>query len=231
MRKYSGLALLSGILFAGCSSAPEEPASPAELKVELAASTETLGQHGIGKWQVLQEESETVLFIGRDNAGRELAQIQVHSLSDTGARVVLLQPEKAETEVDSNGAFTGELTPSARSLLQALYKDTATAKDTKTIKESSEDSIGVAQQALSIGYEGHISYWGGWFGYRANFNVGGWCPNGGVRSWAESYSDNGSSCAVNRWASSQVNDCTINLHLGIGAFASDVCHWYVYQNP
>jgi hypothetical protein len=233
MRKITILALsLSSIFVVGCSGASGE-SEGGDVQAELIASPETLSQYGIGKWQVLLAGQSTVRFVGRGNDGRDLAQIQVENRADASARVVLLKPEIGEADVDREGAIIGDITPSAHALLQALYADTGVAKDidARPRSDSAQDSVGVSQQALSIGYQGHIAYWGGWFGYRDNYNVGGWCPNGGARSGADAFSDNGASCWINRWASSQPNDCTVSLHLGINAFASDVCHWYVYQTP
>jgi hypothetical protein len=223
--------LLSGVLFVGCSGTSDDKAEAGEVQAELTASTETLARYGIGKWEVFPAGQDTVRFVGRAKDGQDLAQIQVRSVSESSARVALLKPEAAEADVDGNGVFVGDVSASARALLQALYADTAAAKGVNAVPASEPDSIGTSQQALSIGYQGHIPYWGGWFGYRDNYNVGGWCPNGGTRSFADAYSNNGASCWVNRWASSQVNDCTINLHLGINAFASDICNWYAYQSP
>src|SRR5690349_4718815 len=128
MKKATTLVLSLSVCFVGCSSASGESAS-GDVQAELVASPETLTQYGIGKWQVLPAGESAVRFVGVGDDGRNLAQIEVQSRSDASARVVLLKPEAAEANVDSEGVISGDVTPSAQALLQALYADTGTAKD------------------------------------------------------------------------------------------------------
>jgi hypothetical protein len=65
------------------------------------------------------------------------------------------------------------------------------------------------------------------FGYSVNVDVNTWCQQE-PRAYYVGYSNNGSSCWVNWWLSNIPYDCRINVHYGIGGWATDTCNWFVY---
>jgi hypothetical protein len=219
------------LLAGGCSAAPGDQRDSDKKQIELDASDETVAAFAIDKWQVLAANTDGVRIVGRDGEGHAIAEFLVGPKERNSVIVQSLSPHQGTLSVGDDGSIEAGGAASLRQLVGALYRDTG--HPTKALIRNVVDdrAIGNANEALSIGYSGHEAMYGGWFGLRVNYNVAGWCPNGGVRSHYSSFSDYGSSCWINRWASDQQNDCTINLHLGIGAFSSDVCHWYVYQTP
>ena len=82
------------------------------------------------------------------------------------------------------------------------------------------------------GAESTVAPWtsvGQVFGWRDNSITGMLhCPTGYVRDHWAAYSNNGSSCWINGWATEIDTDCRIILHTGIAPFLIDTCNVYIY---
>jgi hypothetical protein len=220
------------VALSACTSSPPDDGGDARPRA-MEASAATLAAVGIARWEVREERGAaepTARFKGLDPAGTPRAELRI-SPAGEARQVEGIFPEKARVLVSADGTIAGTVSDGFRRLVTALYADTGAARLLPPSPAPEGDGDTVAFEP-SIAAEGHEPVWGGWFGARANYDVGpGWCPNGGHRTSAEAYSNNGASCWVNRWSSGHSADCRINLHWGAQPFWSDVCNWYIYQEP
>ena len=227
-RRGAGVAtLLLAMALPSCTTTTgDEPSDPplATLVAEHASEL------GVATWEV-RTEGETTLIIGLDEHATRQAEMIVRRIEDNPDRVQIeaVLPEHGVFELGRGGIVDGAPSEVLQRLGVAVSADLG--ERSAAIAPGPGAGLGTATSALSLQNEGHIYMGWSLFGYSANVDVGWICWQGdhvGTRSYASAYSDNGSSCWVNRWISDWSGDCRINVHYGIGGGRTDVCNWFVY---
>ena len=229
------LLTLSTLTFhAACTDAGAEDEAPVQPVATVEASSRSTAELGVATWEVFAE-GEDYRIVGRDGDSARRVEMLVQPDADAPeerARIETVFPEQGTFHLTRAGSIEDAASEHSQRVGAAVHADLG-SRTSLDVPDEGAGSAGEAGAALAAPYvrldsEGieHLG-WNLW-PYSRNPTVGSWCRYGRIRSDYGVYAERGSTCWVTGWATNDLHDCRIRLHLRVGGGHWDNFHWSVY---
>lgn len=231
------LTLSTFTFHAACTDAGTEDEAPGQPVATAEASARSTAELGVATWEVFAE-GEDYRIVGRDGDSARRVEMLVQPDADAPeerARIETVFPEQGTFHLTRAGSIEDAASEHARRVGAAVHADlgSRTSLDVPDEGAGAAEGTGAEASALAAPYvrldrEGteHLG-WNLW-PYTVNKTVGGWCRYGRIRSHANIYAERGSRCRVTGWATDEIRDCRVRLHMRVRGAFWDNFHWSVY---